>query len=152
AILGRCRFHSRSRPAAFPGRSPDSSRRSSMAILRSLRAALCGALMLALCTSSPAPAADDAAEAARLAKALTDDVALVRKQAAIARGELGSAAREAVPALRAALKDPDAAVRAAAAEALEKIGRRTLDELARLVRDEKQDREKRRAACRELGE
>jgi hypothetical protein len=45
----------------------------------------------------------------------------VRLGAATALGALGSSAREAVPALRAALDDPDAAVREAAAQALTRV-------------------------------
>jgi len=45
----------------------------------------------------------------------------VRVGAATALGALGASARAAVPALRAALDDPDAGVREAAAQALARI-------------------------------
>ncbi len=47
----------------------------------------------------------------------------VRKQAAIALGEMGARARAARPALQQALGDPDPGVQEAAAEALDKVGR-----------------------------
>ena len=50
-----------------------------------------------------------------------DDNPSVRVGAATALGALGSSARAAVPALRAALDDPDAGVREAAAQALQRI-------------------------------
>jgi hypothetical protein len=56
-----------------------------------------------------------------LVKALGDDDALIRKQAAVALKELGNKARHAIPALKKALKDNDTDVRAAAQAALEAI-------------------------------
>ncbi len=49
--------------------------------------------------------------------------ARIRKQAAIALGEMGTRARAARPALQKALSDPDKGVQEAAAEALDKVGR-----------------------------
>ncbi len=57
-----------------------------------------------------------------LVKALKSKNAAVRKQAALALGDLGEKARAAVPALREALLDADENVQAAAAQALEKVG------------------------------
>jgi len=56
-----------------------------------------------------------------LARGLRHEEASVRVGAATALGALGSSAKGAVPALRAALDDPDAGVREAAAKALERI-------------------------------
>jgi HEAT repeat protein len=56
-----------------------------------------------------------------LAEGLRHADASVRAGAATALGALGSSARAALPALRAALDDPDAAVRDAAAQALKRI-------------------------------
>jgi hypothetical protein len=65
--------------------------------------------------------ADDADRVNDYVKALRDNDAAVRRQAAGALGELGAKAKAAVPALRAAIIDGDAGVRSAAALALEKI-------------------------------
>jgi vesicle coat complex subunit len=60
---------------------------------------------------------------AALARALEDDDALlVRQIAAWALGRIGTAAREAVPALASALEHPDPIVRRNAAWALASIG------------------------------
>ncbi len=58
----------------------------------------------------------------QLIKALTGLQELGRIEAAIALGEIGSAAKSAAPALRQAEGDPSPAVRNAATEALKKIG------------------------------
>src|SRR5262245_24416190 len=72
--------------------------------------------------AAPAPAEDgDAAKVADYVKSLKSKNATVRKQVAVALGEMGSKAKSAVPALREALRDADEGVQAAAAAALEKI-------------------------------
>jgi hypothetical protein len=118
---------------------------------------------------SGAAAENDAV--ADYAKALKSKNAAVRKQVALALGEMGAQARAAVPALRAALLDPDEGVQAAAAAALEKISpapakpadpeaarkdpdsrQAERDELARLLREKDAriaDLEKRVAAERD---
>ena len=55
-------------------------------------------------------------------KALESPNATVRKQSAVALGEMGPKAKSARPYLQKLLRDPDAGVQAAVAEALEKIG------------------------------
>jgi HEAT repeat protein len=57
-----------------------------------------------------------------LIEALAADDSLVRREAALALGNLGAAARAAVEPLKARLGDDDPSVREAAAEALAKIG------------------------------
>jgi hypothetical protein len=66
-----------------------------------------------------APSPDD--KVADYVKALKSKDAAVRKQVAVALGEMGDKAKAAVPALREALVDPDEGVQSAAAAALEKI-------------------------------
>ena len=58
---------------------------------------------------------------AALIIALRDEDASMRKKAADALGELGSAAKDAIPALTKVLKDEDKDVRDAAQTALAKI-------------------------------
>lgn len=57
-----------------------------------------------------------------LVKGLSDERPLVRAESAATLGELGSAAKAALPALKKAAADEEAAVSAAAKEAIEKIG------------------------------
>jgi hypothetical protein len=79
---------------------------------------LAGLLLLpALAWAAPVP--ED--EVDGFAKALKSKNPAVRKQAAIALGELGAKAKTAVPALRQALLDADEGVQAAAADALDKV-------------------------------
>jgi hypothetical protein len=101
-----------------------------------------------------ARATDDAPEpVAELAKALTDENALIRKRAALALGHLGPQAAPAAAALRKALTDPDADVRSAAAAALRGIGGLiTKEELLNRLKDKTQPAATRAAACRELAE
>jgi len=79
---------------------------------------LCSLLLL-FALLPAAVRADDADEYVML---LSDKHPLVRKQAALALGQMGKEAKKAVPALRQALTDGDPRVRAAAAEALESLG------------------------------
>ncbi len=76
-----------------------------------------------------------------LASALRQDKsAEVRDAAAYALGRIGTPAKEAVPALAAALKDMSPAVRASAAEALSTMGtyaRDAVSELAHAIQDNK---------------
>ena len=58
----------------------------------------------------------------RLIKQLKGSDSDVRANAAVALGEIGPEAKDAVPALIEALQDPDTSVRANAAMALEEIG------------------------------
>lgn len=90
--------------------------------VRVLPLVLCGLLFVTGATrAAPAPDGDEA-KVAEYVKALKSKNAAVRKQVALALGELGEKAKSAVPALREALLDADDAVQAAAAAALEKIG------------------------------
>lgn len=57
-----------------------------------------------------------------LTEALSSEVPLVRREAAIALGNLGQPAHGSIGEIRALLDDKDPGVRAAAAEALEKLG------------------------------
>ena len=57
----------------------------------------------------------------QLIKQLSDDHAAVRMAVASALGEIGAAARQALPCLRDLAEDEDAAVRAAAAAAVLKL-------------------------------
>jgi hypothetical protein len=83
---------------------------------------LCGLLFSAGATrAAPAPADGDEAKVADYLKALKSKNAAVRKQVALALGDLGEKAKSATPALRQALLDADEGVQAAAAAALEKI-------------------------------
>jgi chromosome segregation ATPase len=66
-----------------------------------------------------APSPED--KVADYVKALKSKDAAVRKQVAVALGEMGDKAKAALPALREALVDPDEGVQAAAAAALDKI-------------------------------
>jgi hypothetical protein len=76
-----------------------------------------------------------ASEIAGLIASLKDDLDVVRFNAAIALGDLGPEAREAVPALtHAHLRDPDAAVRVEAAVALWKIDRKAASVVAVLIK------------------
>jgi hypothetical protein len=107
-------------------------RRDGEAIVNDLVAAAAPAVIAALAESDPA-ARDKVLAAARvfapgtkemvgpLAQGLRHADASVRVGAATALGALGASARAAVPALRAALDDPDAGVRDAAAQALARI-------------------------------
>ncbi len=73
----------------------------------------------------PGLRAEPPAEEGRVAdfvKALTSDNAAVRKQVALALGDMGEKAKSAVPALRELLLDSDKEVQAAAAKALGQIG------------------------------
>src|SRR5438046_314285 len=75
-----------------------------------------------LCVGGMTHAADaDEAKVAEYGKALKSKDATVRKQVAVALGEMGAKAKSAVPALRESLTDADAGVQSAAAAALEKI-------------------------------
>jgi HEAT repeat protein len=56
-----------------------------------------------------------------LTEALLDKDFEIRKESVIALGGMGSTAREALPALRLALKDKDEEVAAVAAEAIKKV-------------------------------
>src|SRR5262245_66010290 len=69
--------------------------------------------------AAPVPESDES-RVADYVKALKSKNAAVRKQGAAALGDMGPKAKAAVPALRAALADPDEGVQAAAAAALEK--------------------------------
>ena len=89
---------------------------------RMLTLVLCGLLFTSSAgRAAPAPADGDDAKVAEYVKALKAKTAAVRKQVAVALGELGEKAKTAVPALREALLDADEGVQAAAAAALEKI-------------------------------
>jgi len=73
-----------------------------------------------------------------LVEALRDDEPRVRARVALALGQMGSAAREAVAALGELLNDADPRVRAGAATALGKIGldaRTTIPELTKRLKD-----------------
>jgi WD40 repeat protein len=99
------------------------------------------------------PQQKDQSAETELVKALGDDDALIRKQAALALKELGIKARHAIPALKKALQDSDADVRATAKAALKVIDVPfSLQELVEQVRDPIQPAETRRAACLELAE
>jgi hypothetical protein len=84
---------------------------------RVLPLALCGLLLVAGATRADG----DAAKVADYVKALRSKNAAVRKQVALALGDLGEKAKSAVPALREALLDADEGVQVAAAAALEKV-------------------------------
>jgi HEAT repeat protein len=75
----------------------------------------------ALARIDPACAATAPKSVPVLVKALGDSEAMARRHAAESLGRLGPLAKPAVPALKAALKDPDDDVQAAAAAALERI-------------------------------
>jgi HEAT repeat protein len=107
-------------------------RRNGDAIVNDLVAAAAPALVAALAEADPAarehvvaavqvfaPGTKEMVEP--LAKGLRHAEPSVRVGAATALGALGASARAAVPALRAALDDPDAGVRDAAAQALKRI-------------------------------
>jgi hypothetical protein len=87
----------------------------------------CGLLLVTGATHAapptpPPPADATEAKVADYVMALKSKNATVRKQVALALGELGEKAKSAVPALREALLDSDEGVQGAAAAALDKIG------------------------------
>jgi hypothetical protein len=89
---------------------------------RTLPFVLCGLLIVTGATQAAPPPADrDEARVADYVKALKSKNASVRKQVALALGDLGTKATSAVPALRGALLDADEGVQAAAAAALDKV-------------------------------
>jgi len=65
---------------------------------------------------------------------LYNDSVEIRKNAAVALGEIGPMAREATPALAKALEDEDADVRLCAADAIGRIGREALEAASALVK------------------
>jgi HEAT repeat protein len=79
--------------------------------------------LVPLASGGPVLSAAEENKVGEYAELLKNKNPLVRKQAAIALGEMGPAAKAAVPALRDALLDKDEGVQAAAAAALEKIDR-----------------------------
>ena len=81
-------------------------------------------LLGCLVAAPPAQAQTDTDGVTGLIKALSSKSPVVRKQAALALGELGPKAKAALPALKAALKDADADVRAAVVAALERVENR----------------------------
>jgi hypothetical protein len=99
-------------------------------------------------TAQPAPAAptEDEAKLSRYIKALDNKDPLVRKQVVNALGAIGPKARAAIPALREMLLDPNEEVKAAAAAALEKIGREqprdSRDRLRRALQESEEQRAK----------
>jgi sugar lactone lactonase YvrE len=106
----------------------------------------------ATCFVPTVRALDDEPEpVAELAKALSDENALIRKRAALALGKLGPGAAPAAPALRKALADSDPDVRTAAAAALRGIGGPlSKEELLHRLKDKTQPAVVRIAACRDL--
>jgi WD40 repeat protein len=97
------------------------------------------------------PAEDDAARIDRWIAALEDTNPDVREAAVVALWKQGAKAKPAIPALKKALKDGDANVRAAATRALLEIDQTLVhQELVRRVGDTKLPVEERRKACREL--
>jgi hypothetical protein len=103
---------------------------------------VCGLLLVTGASSAVADGGDEA-KVADYVKALKSKNAAVRKQVALALGDLGEKARSAVPALREALRDNDDGVKEAAATALEKINGSTagerrneeIDQLKKLVKE-----------------
>jgi HEAT repeat protein len=108
------------------------------------------AMIVALCLLIPkVPAADVSEQVAKLKSKDTDE----RRAAAKELAELGSEAKDAVPALIQALKDNDAFVRRFSAEALGKIGAdsKAAAALEALLKNKSEKKEVQEAAVTALG-
>jgi WD40 repeat protein len=95
--------------------------------------------------------AGETAQIDRWIATLDDSNADVRETAALALGKQGARARATLPALKKALQDEEAPVRAAASAALQQISAALYQQdLLRQVKDKKLPADQRQKACREL--
>ena len=110
---------------------------------------LFGAVVVVLCCSVAAPAAD----VAELVKQLKDKEAEKRREAAEALGKAGKDARDAVPALIAALKDSDLFVRLFSTVSLGQIGedpKTVIPALTGILNNSREKKEVQEAAIKSL--